>query len=128
MQGVHELLYKTPAHLKSHSDDSGAFFGTLGFTVPIEELTLRTAAVADVLTWLTKPKGPRLVDAGSIVDSKAVLAILMAPEALYDPDSPQVGLGVVYKAPYIQMTMFAEAFFFLKSASRPKVSTRITQA
>ena len=96
--------------------------------MPVEELTLRTASVTDVLSWLTMPKGPHLVDGGPIEDSKTALAILVTPGALYDPDSPRVGLGLVYKAPYIQMTTFTKAFFFLKSASRPEASTRITQA
>ena len=41
--GVRDQLYRTPAQLKSHTDDSGSFFGALGFTVPVEELTMRTA-------------------------------------------------------------------------------------
>ena len=53
------------------------------------------------------------VDPGSLT----ALAILVTPEALYDPDSPRVGLGLVYKAPYIQATSFSEAYFSLKLAS-----------
>ena len=100
----------------------------LGFTVPVEELTLRTASRANILDWLTQPKGPHLVDGTSTPDSLTALAILVTPEALYDPDSPRVGLGLIYKAPYIQATLFSEAFFFLKSVSRAKVSNRITSA
>ena len=106
-----------PARLKSHTDDSGSFFGTLGFTVPVEELTLRTASMANVLNWLTQPKGPHLVDRTSTPDSLTALAIWVTPEALYDPDSPRVGLGLVYKAPYIQATSFSEAYFSLNPAS-----------
>ena len=123
-----DQLYRTPARLKSHTDDSGSFFGALGFTVPVEELTLRTASRASVLDWLTQPKGPHLVDGTSAQDSLTALAILVTPEALYDPDSPRVGLGLIYKAPYIQAASFSEAFFFLKSASRAKVGNRITNA
>ena len=46
----------------------------------------------------------------------------MTPEALYDPNSPRVGLGLVYKAPYIQATSFSETYFFLKLASRAEAS------
>ena len=56
------------------------------------------------------------------------LAILVTTEALYDPDSPRVGLGLIYKAPYIQATSFSEAYFFLKSASQAEVSNRTTSA
>ena len=56
------------------------------------------------------------------------LAILLTPEALYDPNSPRVGLGLVYKAPYIQAASFSEAYFFLKSASWTKAGNRTTTA
>ena len=86
------------------------------------------ASMANVLNWLTQPKGPHLVDGTSTPDSLTALAILVTPEALYDPDSPRVGLGLIYKAPYIQATSFSEAFFFLKSASQAEASNRITSA
>ena len=117
-----------PAQLKSHTDDSSSFFGALGFTVPVEELTLRMALRANILDWLTQPKGPHLVDGTSTPDSLTALAILVTPEALYDPDSPRVGLGLIYKAPYIWAASFSEAFFFLKSASQAEASNRITSA
>ena len=84
--------------------------------------------MADVLNWLTQPKGPHLVDRTSTPDSLTALAILVTPEALYDPDSPRVGLGLVYKAPYIQATSFSEAYFFLKLASQAEVSNWTTSA
>ena len=67
--------------------------------MPVEELTLRTASLANVLNWLTQPKGPHLVDGMSTKDPLTALAILITPQALYDPDSPMVGLGFIYKAP-----------------------------
>ena len=85
--------------------------------MPVEELTLRTASMANILNWLTQPKGPHLVYEMSTVGSLTALAILVTPEALYDSDSPRVGLGLVYKAPYIQATSFSEAYFSLKLAS-----------
>ena len=104
------------------------FFGAFGFTVPVEELTLRTASRANILDWLTQPKGPHLVDGTSTPDLLTALAILVTPEALYDPDSPRVGLGLIYKAPYIRAASFSEAFFFLKSTSQAEASNRITSA
>ena len=121
-------LYKTPACAQRHTNDSGAYFGALGFTVPVEELTLRTTARDDVLDWLTRPNGPSLVDAGPIPDSKTALAIVITPEALYDPDSPRVGMGLVYKAPYIWAVSFSEAYFFLMSTSRAKAANKLTSA
>ena len=84
--------------------------------------------MANVLNWLTQPKGPHLVDGTSTPDSLTALAILVTPEALYDPDSPRVGLGLVYKAPYIQAASFSEAYFFLKLASRAEASNQTTSA
>ena len=118
---MRDQLYRTPTRLKSHTNDSGSFFGALGFTVPVEELTLRMASRASILNWLTQPKGPHLVDGTLTPDSLTALAILVTPEALYDPDSLRVGLGLIYKAPYIRATSFSEAFFFLKSASWAEV-------
>ena len=70
--------------------------------MPVEELTLKTASLANVLDWLTQPQGPHLVDGMSAKDPLTALAILITPEALYDPVSPMVGLGLVYKAPYMR--------------------------
>ena len=52
------------------------------------------------------------------------LAILVSPEAFDDPDSPLVGLGFLYKAPYIQTASWSEAYFELKLASQAKASSR----
>ena len=84
--------------------------------------------MANVLNWLTQPKGPHLVDRTSTPGSLTALAILVTPEALHDPDSPKVGLGLVYKAPYIQAASFSEAYFFLKLASQAEVSNQTTSA
>ena len=117
-----------PVRLRSYTNDSGSFFGALGFIVPVEELTLRRASLANVLDWLTLPKGPHLVDRTSTADPLTALAILVTPKALYDLDSPMVGLGLVYKAPYIQATSWSEAYFSLKLASQAEVSNQTTSS
>ena len=126
--GSADRLYLKPARIKSHTNDSGSFFGALGFTMPIEELTLKTASLTKVLDWLTQPQGPHLVDGTSTENPLTALAILITPEALYDPDSPMVGLDLVYKAPYIQTASWSEAYFDLKLASQAKASNRTTGA
>ena len=123
---MRDQLYRKPVRLRSHTNDSGSFFGALGFTMPVEELTLKTASLANVLDWLTQPQGPHLVDGTSTKDPLTALAILITPEALYDPDSPMVGLGLVYKAPYIQAASWSEAYFDLKLASQAEMSNRTT--
>ena len=64
----------------------------------------------------------------STTDPLTALAILITPKALYDPDSPMVGLGLIYKAPFIQATSWSEAYFSLKLASQAEVSNRTTGA
>ena len=96
--------------------------------MPVEELTLKTASLTNVLDWLTQPQGPHLVDGMSTKDPLTALAILITPEALYDPDSPMVGLGLVYKAPYIRAASWSEAYFDLKLASQAEASNQTTGA
>ena len=93
----------------------------------VEELTLKTASLTNMLDWLTQPQGPHLVDGSSAENPLTALAILIAPGALYDSDSPTVGLGLVYKAPYIQTTSWTEAYFDLKLASQAEAGNRPTQ-
>ena len=94
----------------------------------VEELALRTASLTNILDWLTQPQGPHLVDGTSTENPLTALAILITPEALYDPDSPMVGLGLMYKAPYIQAASRSEAYFDLKLASQTEASNRTTEA
>ena len=95
--------------------------------MPVEELTLRMASLANMLNWLTQPQGPHLVDGSSTKNPLMALAILIAPEALYNSDSPMVGLGLVYKAPYIQTTSRSEAYFNLKLTSQVEAGNRPTR-
>ena len=125
---MHDHLYKSPIRLREHTDNSGSFFGALGFTSPVEQLALRATPAESLLTWLTKSTGPHLVEAVSTSESHMALAILVTPKAMYDPYSPRVGLGLVYKAPYIKTASFSEAFFYLKSASEAEVDKRITNS
>ena len=95
--------------------------------MPVEELTLRTASLTNMLDWLTQPQGPHLVDGSSTENPLTALAILIAPEALYHSNSPMVGLGLIYKAPYIQTTSWTEAYFDLKLASQAEAGNRPTR-
>ena len=96
--------------------------------MPVEELTLRMASLTNMLDWLTQPQGPHLVDGSSTENPLTALAILIALEALYNSNSPMVGLGLIYKAPYIQTTSWTEAYFDLKLASQAEAGNRPTRA
>ena len=124
---MRDQLYRLPVKLKKHTDDLGSFFGALGFTSPVEQLALRAAPTDSLLTWLTTLTGPDLVEAVLTSESHTALAILVTPEELYDSHSPRVGLGLVYKAPYIKTASFSKAFFHLKFASDAEVDKRITE-
>ena len=125
---MHNQLYKLPAKLKKHTDDLGSFFRALGFTSPVQQLALRVAPAESLLTWLTMPTGPHLVEAVLTSESHTALAILVTPEELYDSYAPRVGLGLVYKALYIKTASFSKAFFYLKSASEAEADKRITDS
>ena len=126
-QGVHDQLYRLPAKLKKHTDDSGSFLGALGFTSLVEQLALRAAPAESLLTWLTTLTSPHLVQEVLTSESHMALAILVTPEGLYNSHSPRVGLGLVYKAPYIKTASFSEAFFHLKCGSDAEADKRITK-
>ena len=121
---MRDRLYQKPVQLRSITNDLGSFFGALGFTVPVEELTLRKASLTKVLDWLTQPQGPHWVEGTLTKDPLTALAILITPKALYDSDFSMVGLGLVYKAPYIRAASWSEAYFNLKLASQAKASNR----
>ena len=85
-------------------------------------------SLANILDWLTQPQGPHLVDGTLTKDPLTALAILITPKALYDPDSPMVGLGFMYKVPYIRAASWSEAYFNLKLASQAEARNRTTGA
>ena len=123
---MRDQLYRSLAKLKKHTDDSGSFFGALGFTSLVEQLALRVAPAESLLTWLTMPTGPHLVEAVVTSKSHTALAILVTLEELYDSHSPRVGLGLVFKAQYIKTASFSKAFH-LKSAFDAEADKRITK-
>ena len=123
-----DQLYKLPVKLKKHTDDSGSFFGALGFTSLVEQLAFRAVPAESLLTWLTMPTGPHLMEVVLTSKSHTALAILVTPEELYNSPSPRVGLGLVYKASYIKTASCSEAFFHLKSASEAEEDKRITDS
>ena len=93
----------------------------------MEELTLQSTSLTNVLDWLTQPHGPHLVDGTSAENLLMALAVLLSLEAFDDPDSPLVGLGFVYEAPYIRTASWSEAYFELKVASQAKASGRLME-
>ena len=81
-------------------------------------------STASLLAWLTRPTGPHLVEVTSDGKPHMALAILWTPEVLHDPKTSKVGVGLVYKAPYIQSASFSEAYFSSKSTSGTEAGKR----
>ena len=65
-----------------------------------------------LLDWLSKPKGPNLVEASVKAVPYKALAIAV-PRALYEEKSPLVGVGLVYKPHYISTMAFSAAYMHL---------------
>ena len=91
----------------------------------MELLALKTVSTESLLSWLTKPTGPHLVEAASEPEPLSAMAILWTPEALHDLKASKVGVVLVYKAPYIPSALFCEAYFSLKSTSKAEVGKRL---
>ena len=114
------------------SGSTRAYFGTLSFTQPLEKLVLHTISLSILLDWLSKPKGPHLVEAASRSNSEKALAIGVTKRRLYESESPLVGLGLVYKPHYISAGAFSAAYMCLnewhKAGSQTGSEDRITSS
>ena len=106
-------MYLTPPTVLEHTSLTGAYFGTLGFTKPLEQLMLHTVPLQSLLDWLSKPKGPTLVEASVAAATDKALALAVTKRMLYGEKSPLVGVGLVYKPHYISMVPFSAAYMQL---------------
>ena len=84
----------------------GAYFGVLGFTQSLEKLVLRAMPLQNLLDWLSKPKGPYLVEASTAAVPDKALVLAVTKQMLYGEETPLVGVGLVYKPHYISMEPF----------------------
>ena len=91
----------------------GVYFGALGFTKPLEKLVLHAMPLQILLDWLSKPKGPNLVEASTAAAPDKALALAVTKQMLYGEDPPLVGVGLMYKLHYISMEPFSAAYMHL---------------
>ena len=89
------------------------YFGALTFTKPLEKLVFWTVPLQVLLDWLSKPKGPHLVEASGAATPKKALAIAVTRKMLYGDEAPRVGVGLVYKPHYISTEPFSAAYMHL---------------
>ena len=114
------------------SSSTKVYFGTLSFTKPLEKLVLHTVSLSVLLDWLSKPKGPHLVEAPSGANPEKALAIGVTKCMLYENEAPLVGVGLVYKPHYISVEPFSAAYMRLnewhKASSQSTSEDRITSS
>ena len=66
-----------------------------------------------LLDWLSKPKGPTLVEASVAAVPDKALALAVTKRMLYGEKPPLVGVGLVYKPHYISTVPFSAAYMHL---------------
>ena len=113
LQRIWDQLYLNPPTVLEEKSSMRAYFGTLAFTKPLEKLVFWTVPLQVLLDWLTKPKGPHLVEASGAATPKKALAIAVTRRMLYGDEPPLVGVGLVYKPHYISMGPFSAAYMHL---------------
>ena len=103
----------TPPLLEEHTSSSAAYLGALGFTKPLDKLVLHAVLLRSVLEWLSKPKGPHLVEALAAAVPEKALVLATTKHMLYGEDPPYVGVGLVYKPHYISTESFGATYVHL---------------
>ena len=112
-QRVRDRLYLTPPSLDEHTGSSSAYLGGLGFTKPLEKIVLASIPLKSVLEWLTKPKGPNLVEATVCSAPEKALVLAATKHTLYMEDLLSMGVGLVYKPHYVSTESFCCAYMHL---------------
>ena len=74
---------------------------------------LHTIPLKNVLEWLTKPKGPSLVEDPMCSAPGKALILAVTKCMLYMEDPPAVGVGLVYKPHYVSTESFCHAYMHL---------------
>ena len=74
---------------------------------------LRSIPLKNVLEWLTKPKGPNLVEDPMCSAPEKALVLATTKRMLYREDPPSMGVGLVYKPHYVSTESFCHAYMHL---------------
>ena len=108
------------------------YFSALSFTKPLEKLVLHTVSLWVLLGWLSKPKGPHLVEASGGANPKKALAITVTRQMLYEGETTLVGVGLVYKPHYISTEPFSAAYMRLNvwhmAGSQTELEDKVTSS
>ena len=79
----------------------------------LEKLVLCAVLLRSLLEWLSKPKGPHLVEASEAAAPEKALVLAVTKRTLYGEDPPYVGLGLMYKPHYISTESFCATYMHL---------------
>ena len=112
-QRVQNQLYMTPPTVLEYTGLTGSYLGALGFIKPLEQLMLCTVPLQSLLDWLSKPKGPNLVEASVAMAPEKALVLAVSKKMLYEEKPPLVGVGLMYKPHYISPVLFSAAYMQL---------------
>ena len=112
-QRVWDQLCLTPPSLEEHTSSSAAYLGALGFTKPLEKLVLHAVPLKSLLEWLSKPRGPNLLEATTAAVPEKALVLATTKCMLYGEDPPCVGVGLMYKPHYISTESFSTTYMHL---------------
>ena len=93
-----------------HTSLTASYLGALGFTEPLEQLVLCTVPLQSLLDWLSKPKGPNLVEASVAAAPEKALVLAVTKKMLYVEEPPLVGVGLMYKLHYVSTVLFSAAY------------------
>ena len=74
---------------------------------------LCTVPLQSLLDWLSKPKGPNLVEASVAAVPDKALALAVTKKMLYGEKPPLVGVSLVYKPLYISTVLFSAPYMQL---------------
>ena len=74
---------------------------------------LRAVPLQILLDWLSKPKGPHLMEASPAAMLEKALVITVTRWMLYGEETPLVGVRLVYKPHYISTEPFIAAYMHL---------------
>ena len=71
---------------------------------------LHTVPLQSLLDWLSKPKGPNLVEASVAAAPEKALVLAVTKKMLYVEEPPLVGAGLVYKPHYVSTVPFSATY------------------
>ena len=80
---------------------------------PLERIVLHAIPLKSLLEWLTKPRGPNLVEATVSGAPEKALVLTVTKHTLYVEDPPSMGVGLVYKPHYVSTESFCHAYMHL---------------